>query len=516
MEKLNKFMKNVFPTLEEGEFITVVRINDSKTEEIRCKNIDEAVNFCSKKDKYFYNSYYSLATTDGAGRTAEHLKSRSCLCWDFDKKTLGQDFNVKDILHLFKSIRLYYHCIVDSGHGYHVYVFIEPTTNLEAVEAVQRAVAVRLGADTKATLKTQLMRLPNTVNIKDNNKLPVRIVYLADEDHIKRLPISHYQYNYVTTRYTRTNIEYVMRDDKTPQCVRDILEAGSPVGQRNTDLQTIIVALKRQHKTLAEIRAVVSEWLNNTEELERLDYMIDYIYKNVYNGPLDCKNCPYRSECYVRDTVVKPLDYPVLKIPDRDLLKIKNSRIKKKGKKWMNGNMLIIYSILLRHNKGLFKDELIEELTYKNPEKGIEAKCCMSDKTIRTTLKELEENDFIVVSTIDRKKFYKAKPNYVKDDMKTEISYLAALQCIKGHISTQELELYCYIKYLNKMAPKKRGQDPYSIYINQEGLANVLGIDQSRISKMIKNLINEKLMSIDYRSKSSNNNFMYNVYLLNC
>lgn len=516
MDKVNRLLRNVFPTLEAGEYITIVRINDSKTEEVRCKTIDEAVSFCSRKDKYFYNSYYSLATTDGAGRTTNNLKSRACLCWDFDKKDLGQDFNVKDILHLFKSIRLYYHCIVDSGHGYHVYVFIEPTTDLDAVEAVQKAVAVRLGADTKATLKTQLMRLPKTVNIKDGNKLPIKIVYLADDDHIKRLPISHYTYNYVTTRYTRTNIEYVMRDDKTPQCVRDILEAGSPVGQRNEDLQTIIVALKRQHKTLAEIRAVISEWLENTEELERLDYMIDYIYENVYNGPLDCKNCPHRSECYVRDTVVKPLDYPVLKIPDRDLLKIKNSRIKRKGKKYMNGNMLIIYSILLRHNKGLFKDELTEELTYKNPEKGIEAKCCMSDKTIRTTLKELEENDFIVVTTIDRKKFYKAKPNYVKDNMKTEISYLAALQCVKGCISTQELELYCYIKYLNKMAPKKRGQDPYSIYINQEALGNVLGIDQSRISQMIKNLLNEKLMSIDYRSKSSNNNFMYNVYLLNC
>ena len=516
MDKINRFMKNVFPVLGEDEHITIVRINDSKTEEIRCKDIDEAVSFCNRKDKYYYNSYYSLATTDDVGRTTNNLKSRACLCWDFDKKDLGQDFNVKDILHLFKSIRLYYHAIIDSGHGYHVYVFIEPTTDLEAVESVQKAVAVRLGADVKATLKTQLMRLPETVNIKDNNKLPVKIVYLADDEHIKRLPISHYQYNYATVRYTRTNIEWIMRDDKTPQCVRDILEAGSPVGKRNEDLQTIIVALKRQHKTLAEIRAVINEWLNNTEELERLDYMINYIYENVYNGPLDCKNCPHRKECYVRDTAVKPLDYPVLKIPDRDLLKIKNSRIKKKGKKYMSGNMLIIYSILLRHNKGLFKDELIEELTYKNPEKGIEAKCCMSDKTIRTTLKELEENGFIVVTTIDRKKFYKAKPNYVKDDMKTEISYLAALQCIKGCISTQELELYCYIKYLNKMAPKKKGQDPYSIYINQEGLANVLGIEQSRISQMIKNLLNEKLMSIDYRSKSSNNNFMYNVYLLNC
>ena len=134
MDKVNQFMKNVFPTLEEDEHITVVRINDNKTEEIRCKDVDEVLSFCNRKDKYFYNSYYTLTSTDGMGRATNNLRTRSCLCWDFDKKDLGQDFNVKDILHLFKSIRLYYHCIVDTGHGFHIYVFIEPTTDLEAVE----------------------------------------------------------------------------------------------------------------------------------------------------------------------------------------------------------------------------------------------------------------------------------------------------------------------------------------------------------------------------------------------
>ena len=517
MEKLTRFMKNVFPTLEEHEFITVVRINDNKTEEIRCKSIDEVVNFCNRKDKYFYNSYYSLATTDGLGRTANNLKSRACLCWDFDKKDLGQDFNVKDILHLFKSIRLYYHAIVDSGHGYHVYVFIEPTTDLEAVEAVQRAVAIRLGADTHATLKTQLMRVPGTVNIKHGNKFPVKIVYLSDNAHIKRLPISHYQYNYVTERYKtgNTNIKWAMRDDRLPYCVRNILERGSEVGERNADLQTIVVALKRLGKSEAEVRAVVSEWLENTEKMEDLDYQLHYMYENLYNGCLNCKECPYRSECYVRDTVVKPLDYPVLKIPDRDLVKIKNSRIKKKGKKYMNGNMLIIYSVLLRHNKGLFKDELTEELTYKNPEKGIEAKCCMSDKTIRNTLKELEENGFIEVKTVDRKKVYKLKANRVSAENKFTVSYASAYEVVKGCITAEEFQLYCYMKYLCKITPKKRGEDPFSLQVNQDKLADDLGVDRSVVTKMIQNLIDEKLIQLYSRNKSKNNNFMYNTYLLN-
>ena len=518
MEKLTRFMKNVFPTLEEDEFITVVRINDNKTEEIRCKNIDEAVSFCNRKDKYFYNSYYSLATTDGIGRTTNNLRRRSCLVWDFDKKDLGQDFNVKDILHLFKSIRLYYHAIIDTGHGWHVYVFIEKTTDLEAVEAVQKAVAIRLGADTHATLKTQLMRVPGTVNIKHGNKLPVKIVYLADEGHIKRLPISHYTYNYVTTRYTRTNIEYVMRDDKTPQCVRDILEAGSPVGQRNEDLQTIIVALKRQHKTLAEIRAVISEWLENTEELERLDYMIEYIYENVYNGPLDCKNCPHRKECYVVNTVVDTSQLegqPVLSIADRDILKSKNSRSKRKGRKYMTGKMLVVYTMLLRDNATLDISQLKDRLTYKSEAKDIAPKCCMSDKTIRNTLKELEENGFIEVKTIDRKKVYKLKPNRVSAENKFTVSYASAYEVVKGCITAEEFQLYCYMKYLCKITPKKRGEDPFSLQVNQNKLADDLGVDKSRVSQMIQNLLDEKLIQVYSRNKSKNNNFMYNTYLLN-
>ena len=517
MDKVNRFMKNVFPSLEEDEFITVVRINDSKTEEIRCKDIEEAVSFCSKKDKYYYNTYYTISSTDGSGRRTENMRTRSCLCFDFDKKTLGQDFNVKDILHLFKSIRLYYHAIVDSGHGYHVYVFIEPTTDLEAVEAVQKAVAIRLGADVKATLKTQLMRLPGTVNIKHGNKFPVKIVYLADEDHIKRLPISHYTYNYVTTRYTRTNIEYVMRDDRTPQCVRDILEVGSPVGERNTDLQTIIVALKRQHKTLAEIRAVVSEWLENTEKMDDLEYQLHYMYENLYNGILNCKDCPYRKECYIVENAgenVVPEGYPILAIPNRDVKLIANSRRKRKGVKFMNGNGIVIYTVLMNHKKGLYRNELVEELSYRERDDD-KLKCCFSDNTITKTLNELHVNGFIDITTEGRRKFIKLKSNRVSEDLKIRISYASTYECIKGDITPTELELYCYMKYLNKITPGKRGEAENALTVTQEELARDLGVSQQHISEMIKNLLGRKLLSINYRGRNRSGTYMYNSYLLN-
>jgi len=71
--------------------------------------------------------YFTLATTNGAGGTKQDLKTRTVLAFDFDKKDLGQDFNHIDIINRFKAIGLWYHILVDSGHGYHAYTCIEPT-----------------------------------------------------------------------------------------------------------------------------------------------------------------------------------------------------------------------------------------------------------------------------------------------------------------------------------------------------------------------------------------------------
>ena len=71
------------------------------------------------------------------------------------------------------------------------------------------------------------------------------------------------------------------------------------------------------------------------------------------------------------------------------------------------------------------------------------------------------------------------------------------------------------MKYLNKVTPTKRGQSLNALQVNQEDLARDLGVDRVRITQMIQNLLDEKLLSIDYRAKSRNTSFMYNVYLLN-
>ena len=511
-------MQLVFPNLTENECITIVKLNDiDAPREVHFDNIDDAITYSLRSDKAYWNTYYSVTSTDGAGRKADNLKTRSCICLDFDKSQLGDNFNHIDIMHKFKSIRCFYHAIIDSGHGYHVYIYIEPTTNLEAVEEVTKCLATLTGADSKATLKTQLMRVPGTVNIKEaENHKKVKIVHLADDEHIKRLPISYYQYNYVTEKTKRTNISYVMRDDRTPNCVTNILTNGSTIGNRNGDLQTIVVALKRQGKTLAEVKAIVAEWLANTETMKDLEYQVQYMYDNLYNGTLNCRDCPHKSECYAVDTIVDNeaiKDFPVLDVPDRDITKVKNSRSKGRGK-YMTADMLVIYTVLLRHKDGLFRAELVEELTYKSDNKGIEPRCLFSKNTITKVLSELETQGFVEATKVDRKIFYKLKPNRVAENMKFKVSYASTYECIKGNITPEELQLYCYMKYLCKVTPKAKGQDPYSLRIDQEALARDLGTTRERVTQMVGNLLDEKLLSIYYRGTSRGGN-KFNTYLLN-
>ena len=70
------------------------------------------------------------------------------------------------------------------------------------------------------------------------------------------------------------------------------------------------------------------------------------------------------------------------------------------------------------------------------------------------------------------------------------------------------------MKYLCKVTPKSKGQDPYSLRVDQEALARDLGIDRTVVTKMIGNLLDEKLLTI-YRRDVSRNGNKFNTYLLN-
>lgn len=88
---------------------------------------------------------------------------------------------------------------------------------------------------------------------------------------------------------------------------------------------------------------------------------------------------------------------------------------------------------------------------------------------------------------------------------------------LKGNITSEELRLYNYIRYLQH---KEQRENPKALKGNlfqmtQREIGKELGVTQQRISEMINNLIEEKIISIWYRQTSQNNGFDYYVYRLN-
>lgn len=524
--ELKKFFMNLYRNaieqennLKENEYITIFQNNKNFNKNEHFKNIDSLIDYVIQPRNLYCNTYFNLATTNGEGRKRENLKTVYFLGFDFDKKELNENCNISYIQNKFKEIGLYYHAIVNSGNGLHFYVCIEPTNNIDLVNKVTKEIGKRLGSDSKAELTTQVLRVPYTKNIKDlNNTKNVILVHSENKETIKRKSIEALAKRFLTEKVGNTNTKFILNMNIQP-CISNTLANGSIEGNRNKDLQKIVVALRLKNRTVENILAICKEWNSKNSKClsdNELEYQVKYIYENIKNVNFDCSNCDINTSCW--NNVISDFEYT----EGEELITMSESHTKylkksnRKGVRNMNGNDLLLYGILKNHNDGLLREEIIKELTYKNKRKKIET-VALSEKTLTETLKSLEDNNFITVEKVGKKKLYKLNDIRSKVELTYNISYSATYEAVKGNISTEELRLYNYMRYLHN---KEQRENPKALkgnlfQINQSDLSKYLGVTQGRISVMINNLLDEKLLSVWHRQPSQNNGFEYYVYRLN-
>ncbi|EPB8149642.1 hypothetical protein ACRTAH_002912 [Clostridium perfringens] len=522
--KIKRFLKTVFREIDfKQENIRTLQTNKNGYTKVEFfKDIDELVDYSTSKYSKYNNTFFQLATTTGSGGTTENLLYRYCLAFDFDKKDLGQEFNHKDIINKFRELKIYCHAIVDSGNGYHAYILINRTDKLDLVQEVQELLCNRLGADKNAIKSTQILRIPYTYNVKDKPKM-VRIVHLANRNNSN---FKTYDIEFLHNKNCKNvcvadnkKTVLILNNTNLPKCIQNILNNGTQEGNRYKDLCNIVVALRNRNKDIADIKEVCKEWANKSNYKDNLDYRIEHIYNNKKSLELNCKDCKEFIECYNR--VLSDFSYnendTLITVAENTQKYLKNS--KRKGAKVMKPNDLLVYCILKNHNDGLTREEIQQELTYtkKKQVKNV----ALSDRTLKDTIKSLLDNGFITVKKgvkkLGQKDQYLLKESRSKVELNYDISFSATYECVKGNISTEELRLYNYMRYLHH---KKQREDTGALkgnlfQINQVELAKDLGVTQQRISAMINNLLDEKLLSIWYRQKSKNNSFEYNIYRLN-
>ena len=515
--RIKKFFKAIYKGLTGEEVIRIAQFSENFNKVTNFNDIDLLSEHCANYG-FGNNTYFELATTNGNTGQEKDLMYRYCLGFDFDKKDFD-NLTYKDILAKFNNIKLWYHCMIDSGHGFHVYVVIDKTNDLDKVNEVQRAIATRLGADLNAVKKTQLLRVPYTFNVKDEKPKQVNIIKLFDKDSIKPYSIDklHKRFCYSKssngTATDNKSIEFAINSTNIPPCVTKILENGSIKGNRNADLQRIVVTFRNRNKSISEIKCICKDWNSkNKEKLSdsELEYQTEYIYNNLNNCNYNCAECEHKQKCF--DKVLSDFDYSenenLIILSENHTKSLKAS--KRKGVKVMESNDLLVYCILKNHSDGLYRDEIIKDMTYKK-------KCRFSKDTLTKALSNLEDNGFIKVELIGKKKLYKINTTRSKVELTYNVSYGATYECIKGAISTEELRLYNYMRYIHNYTQRNNPNALKGnlLQVNQVDLAKDLGVTQSRVSQMINNLLEEKILGVWYRQASKNNGFDFNIYRLN-
>lgn len=482
-----KFMEFLFADKDKDEYICVFgtdKTDTNKSTTKHFKGIKNAINYINKIRGY-YNVYVSLATTDGTGRATENLLSRNVIALDFDIKDLGTGFNYKDIMHIFKQQGLYYHMLVNSGNGFHVYLKTDRTEDISTLVEINKAICQRVGADINACKTTQVLRVPNTYNYKDDAKKQVRGIFQADKI-INYNADNLYKKFVFNTKIEETNLKYVATKNMPP-CIIEILK-GVAEGERDFCLGRLTKYFQLQNNSYNQALAIIKEW-NNRNTPPIADNSLEYHFKKYWEGNYLLMGCKTddpsiqsiiskycnQFECNKGDKfeAIYTNGDELIRFSYKELDRMKF----KKGRKIMlNGNHVVLITILRQQVQGLNYKQLEEELT-----STITGKCCMSKKTILNVLDELKELGIIDKFEGNRKTIptlYKIKDIDLVEKEHLAINHHAIRRYIDGAVGQSALRVYVYMKYR-----LQKGEN-----VVQEEIADNLGITQQALSKTMKEL----------------------------
>lgn len=500
-----------FNDLRDNENIILCFLNKATgymEEQKAFNNIDDLLLYLSKSKRVAYcETYFNLYTSATENRKKEDIKTSCFLAFDFDKgdfEEKGIDLNIDYIQSKFLENGLYYNMLVNSGNGYHAYILIEPTTDLDLVVSVTKEIAKRLGSDPNACKSTQILRIPYTYNNKQLQEGIKKIVPIIYQDETPKRKNIHNLANKLLKKEEKIK---TYKGNKSCMKLNDLITKPCEGTSRHEEFVWLYAKLLQLNTTKGQIR-VALEKFQDLNKLEDYDYQVEYLETN--GKPLaNCKECKYKKECV--KVIESDFEYSETdQLIDTTETTIK--RCKKKGAKNMNGNMLVVYALLKVYYEGISQKEILEQLS-KNKNK----KPCMSKPTLIKVLNEMEQMELIEAQKEGRNKLYKLNSKVDetrREEYKFSINYACANMVIQGIISSEDLRLYCFMRYLHNVENRIGKKTGNVFNIRQTELAEKYGDDQGNISKAINRLLDVGILGIHYRGISSNNNREYYIYKL--
>ncbi len=252
------FLRAILPSRVEGEVYRVEVLPPVKQNSKNYLDVDVmAQHLVEHGEKR--NAYVALATfpAKGTDRRAEHALRFAVVWADLDVGAKKPFATKEDAVAVLAKFELAPSVIVDSGHGIHAYWRLGQPVGPEDHDVLigtVKGLAAQLGGDPAATLVTQIMRVPGTMNVDSFEKRK------DGRDHLVTLLESN-DYEYSLDSFTDAGIVPVTERREVPQVLGG--DQHIKEGTRNSTLASAGGAMRRFGLSQ---RAIESALLIHNEE----------------------------------------------------------------------------------------------------------------------------------------------------------------------------------------------------------------------------------------------------------
>lgn len=545
-KKTMQFYEMLYPEqLAEDECIRMVLLRkDPDGTKSVTKYVRSVEEFCEVADNYRYTHdvYCQLATNRGCDNgTRESQYMRSVILLDFDLKELPEIASITDskerlqaILALLQDkVPLFVHTVNWSGHGYHCYLCVNTTTEIERLSETNKSLASVCGADEKACLVTQIVRVPGSFNHKqsdgtydyqDSKKWQyVNTVFNhGTRDDYKFHPHSLKQIEKKLKDYQMQIDEaegeyaiepqlwnYKNSDDLSPcLCTQRAFQDGVKQGERNFFLGRIIHSLVLQGWNHKKIREEMREWNQRCrppKPEKELETEIDGWLKGILESGYNLSGCWWRfpNGDGRREMLARYCDRPYCQCGKNDVESkrdgghyvLNNKAITDKRLKISGGNDLLILSLINYDQEAYGRRGFTVKDLYESLYSSVRKKYYLNKETLYRLLIEMESDNLIEIKRGER-----TKPDRVRETDKIKLSRRMR-DYSKGNIGL------C-MNVINAVINKVITRTSFKVYVNiarniNEGLSCTLvtlsqnmDMDMSQISRHIQILKRERLIQI--------------------
>lgn len=454
------FLKALFEG--EKDYIEIREISqEGQTKQFFFK-FNELLEYVPPKDKNVYFGLYGRRIEKG---NAESCTTTRVLWADYDHT------NKAEVLKRIKEAGLPDPSIlVNSGNGIHSYWLLDKPAGNEAVLSV-KAIAIQTGADQNATDKARILRLPDTFNVKAEAKLCKVLDHNSNIYSLREFPAIEEGEKQAFKSFYKGPLNF----DRP--CIEAMFK-GVPAGERNFALGRITKYLQQKGTARKQVFSEVLQWNKRCDPPENEARVISSFnaywktgYKllgcsleDIEKQTILCKYCD-KSNCKVQALIGR--------LNLNQSVGYNNRLFNYIGQ--ISGQELVIYGLLLKYPQGLSNRQLA----------GFKGKA-MSNRRMIAALESLEKKDFVLISGNLKRQgkkqqfFVKAKPQGTFGTGYTPVNNGAIIGVVSKFIKPSEYKLYLL---LLKYAFGKG-----SCYPSQNTLARALKIDQSVISKGLKEL----------------------------